>query len=135
VGGPPPQRSEVAIDGKCENESARASGSVVFEIDFWFFCVGSNFSPPHTPETLARAYVAGAVWFFRIGSRKIADKLDPFATKVGEQFSLYGIGAKISFRCLLKCLARRNKKKAVTDSEFKEFLELIDFMNFGFKQM
>ena len=37
VGGPPPQRSEVAIDGKCENESARASGSVVFEIDFWFF--------------------------------------------------------------------------------------------------
>jgi hypothetical protein len=67
--------------------------------------------------------------------RKTADKLDPFATKVGEQFSLYGIRAKINFRCLLKCLAYRNKRRMVTDSEFREFLELVDFMNFGFKQI
>lgn len=67
--------------------------------------------------------------------RRIADKLDPFATKVGEQFSLYGIRAKINFRCLLKCLAYRNKKRTVTDAEFREFLELVDFMNFDYKQM
>jgi hypothetical protein len=67
--------------------------------------------------------------------RKIADELDPFATKVGEQFSLYGIRAKINFRCLLKCLAYRNKRRTVTDSEFKEFLKLVDFMNFDFRQM
>ena len=67
--------------------------------------------------------------------RKIADKLDPFATKVGEQFNLYGIRAKINFRCLLKCLAYRNKRRIVTEREFREFLELVDFMNFGFKQM
>jgi hypothetical protein len=67
--------------------------------------------------------------------RRIADKLDPFATKVGEQFSLYGIRAKINFRCLLKCLAYRNRRRMVTDSEFTEFLDLVDFMNFSFKQM
>ncbi len=67
--------------------------------------------------------------------KRIADKLDPFAAKVGEQFELYGIRAKINFRCLLKCLAHRNKRKRVTDAEFGEFLGLVDFMNFSFKQM
>jgi len=52
---------------------------------------------------------------------------------VGEKFELYGIRAKINFRCLLKCLAHRNKRKIVTDAEFREFLELVDFMNFSYK--
>jgi hypothetical protein len=64
--------------------------------------------------------------------REIADNLNPIAMKVGEQFQLYGIRAKINFRCLLKCLAYRNGKKTVTDEEFKEFLGLADFMNFDF---
>jgi len=67
--------------------------------------------------------------------KKIADKLDPFATKVEEQFRLYGIRAKINFRCLLKCLAYRNKRRTVADKDFREFLELVNFMNFDFKQM
>ena len=32
-----------------------------------------------------------------------------------EQFRLYGLRAKISFRSLLKCLAYRNRRKAVTE--------------------
>jgi hypothetical protein len=48
---------------------------------------------------------------------------------VGEQFQLYGIRAKINFRCLLKCLAYRNESKTITEGEFKEFLELANFMN------
>jgi hypothetical protein len=68
--------------------------------------------------------------------KEIADKLDPIATRIGEQFSLYGIRAKINFRCLLKCLAYRNgKKKTVTEAEFKEFLLLADFMNFNYNPM
>jgi hypothetical protein len=34
----------------------------------------------------------------------ITDRLNPIAMKIGEQFQLYGIRAKINFRCLLKCL-------------------------------
>jgi len=68
--------------------------------------------------------------------KEIADRLDPIATRIGEQFCLYGIRAKINFRCLLKCLAYRNgKKKTVTESEFKEFLLLADFMNFKYNPM
>jgi hypothetical protein len=68
--------------------------------------------------------------------KEIADRLDPIATRIGEQFCLYGIRAKINFRCLLKCLAYRNgKKKTVTESEFKEFLLLADFMNFNYNPM
>jgi hypothetical protein len=59
----------------------------------------------------------------------IADRLNPIAMKIGEQFQLYGIRAKINFRCLLKCLAYRNKKGTVGEGEFEEFLELVDFMN------
>lgn len=65
-------------------------------------------------------------------SKEIADKLNPIAMKIGEQFQLYGIRAKINLRCLLKCLAYRKERKKVTDEEFKEFLELADFMNFNF---
>lgn len=61
--------------------------------------------------------------------REVADKLNPIAMRIGEQFKLYGLRAKINFRCLLKCLAYRNKARTVTDLEFKEFLELADFMN------
>lgn len=66
---------------------------------------------------------------------RITDNLHPFAARVGEQFNLYCIRAKINFRCLLKCLVYRNKRKMVTDKDFKEFLELVDFMNPSFKQM
>jgi hypothetical protein len=52
--------------------------------------------------------------------------------KIGEQFKLYGIRAKINFRSLLKALAYRNGEKAVSDVEFKEFLELADYMNLDF---
>jgi hypothetical protein len=65
-------------------------------------------------------------------SKEMADKLNPISMKVGEQFELYGIRAKINFRSLLKALAYRNGRKAVSDAEFKEFLELADYMNFDF---
>jgi hypothetical protein len=65
-------------------------------------------------------------------SKEMADKLNPISMKVGEQFELYGIRAKINFRSLLKVLAYRNGRKAVSDAEFKEFLELADYMNFDF---
>jgi hypothetical protein len=52
--------------------------------------------------------------------------------RVGEQFHLYGFRAKINFRSLLKCLASRNKRKTVTEEEFREFLELADNMNFDY---
>lgn len=66
---------------------------------------------------------------------EIADKLNPIAMKVGEQYNLYGIRAKINFRSLLKSLAYRNGKTEVTDREFDELLELADFMNFDFKPL
>ena len=65
-------------------------------------------------------------------SPKIAEKLNPIAIKVGEQFRLYGFRAKINFRCLLKCLAYRNNRKVVTEEDFQEFLELVDYLNFDF---
>jgi hypothetical protein len=67
--------------------------------------------------------------------REIADKLNPVAMKVGEQFELHGIRAKINFRSLLKCLAYRNAHKIVTDAEYREFLKLADYMNFSYKPM
>jgi hypothetical protein len=66
---------------------------------------------------------------------EIAERLNPIATKIGEQFGVYGIRAKINFRSLLKCLAYRNARKAVTDTEYGEFLELADYMNFRYKPM
>jgi hypothetical protein len=65
-------------------------------------------------------------------SHEIANKLNPIAMRIGEQFQLYGIRAKINFRNLLKTLAYRNGKRTVTDAEFQEFLELADYMNFNF---
>jgi hypothetical protein len=67
--------------------------------------------------------------------KEIADKLNPFAMKIGEQFKLYGLRAKINFRNLLKCLAFRNGKKIVTEEEFREFLELANFMNFDYNPL
>jgi hypothetical protein len=67
--------------------------------------------------------------------KEIADRLDPLATRIGEQFKLYGIRAKINFRCLLKCLAYRNGRRVVTEEEFKEFLLLADFMNFEYNPL
>ena len=64
--------------------------------------------------------------------KEIADKLDPIAMRIGEQFRLYGFRAKINFRCLLKCFALRNGRKIVMEEDFQEFLELADFMNFNF---
>jgi len=64
--------------------------------------------------------------------KEIADKIDPIAMKIGEQFRLYGLRAKINFRSLLKCLAYRNQRKIVADADFQEFLELADYMNFDF---
>jgi hypothetical protein len=60
----------------------------------------------------------------------LADQLNPIAMRIGEQFKLYGFRAKINFRCLLKCLAYRNRRKEVTEDEFQEFLQLADYMNF-----
>jgi len=64
--------------------------------------------------------------------RKLADKLDPIAMRVGEQFNLYGFRAKVNFRCLLKCLAYLNGRKTVTEGDFKEFLRLAGYMNFKY---
>jgi hypothetical protein len=63
-------------------------------------------------------------------SKNIADKINPIAMKIGEGFGLYGIRAKINFRTLLKALAVRNIHETVTDEEFREFLQLADYMNF-----
>ena len=67
--------------------------------------------------------------------REIADDIDPIAMKIGEQFHLYGLRAKINFRSLLKCIAHRNKRKLVDASDFQEFLELADYMNFDFNTL
>lgn len=64
--------------------------------------------------------------------KEIADKLNPIAMRIGEQFKLYGIRAKINFRSVLKALAFRNGRKTVTEDEFQEFLKLTDHMNFDF---
>jgi hypothetical protein len=64
--------------------------------------------------------------------KEIADKLNPIAMKIGEQFKLYGIRTKINLRSLLKALALRNGKNVVSESEFQEFLELADYMNFNY---
>lgn len=68
-------------------------------------------------------------------SQQIAEKLNPVAMKVGEQFELHGIRAKINFRNLLKSLAYRNRRKVVTEAEYQEFLELANHMNFRFETM
>ena len=64
--------------------------------------------------------------------KKIAEELNPIAMAIGKQFELYGFRAKINFRSLLKCLAYRNGRNVVSEDDFKEFLELADFMNFDF---
>jgi hypothetical protein len=68
-------------------------------------------------------------------SKELADKLNPIATRIGNELSLYGFRAKINFRNLLKALAYRNGKTKVTEQEFSEFLELANFMNFKFNPL
>lgn len=63
---------------------------------------------------------------------EIADRIDPIAKTVGSDYNLYGFRAKINFRCLLKCLSSRNKRKTVTEADFQEFLELTRFLNFEY---
>lgn len=67
--------------------------------------------------------------------KEIADRLNPIAMRIGHQMNLYGIRAKINFRCLLKTLALRNNSKVVTDKEFEELLELSDYMNLELKAL
>jgi hypothetical protein len=68
-------------------------------------------------------------------SKEMADKIDPIARRIGEIYDGYGIRAKINSRCLLKCLAYRNGRKEVTEEEFREFIELADYMNLDFSQI
>jgi hypothetical protein len=68
-------------------------------------------------------------------SKELADKLNPVATQIGNELSLYGFRAKINFRSLLKALAYRNGKTKVTEQEFNEFLELANFMNFKYNPL
>jgi len=65
--------------------------------------------------------------------KEIADRLDPYARDIGRKYDLYGFRAKINYRSLLKCLAYRNGRRVVTDADFDEFLELVDFMNFDYR--
>jgi len=65
-------------------------------------------------------------------SKETANRLNPIAMRIGEQFRLYGFRAKINFRSLLKCLAYRNGRKVVAEEDFQEFLELADYLNFDF---
>jgi hypothetical protein len=62
-------------------------------------------------------------------SKAWADRLDPIARQIGRQFYLYGFRAKLNFRCLLKCLAYRNKRKTVTEGELYELVDLVHYMN------
>jgi len=68
-------------------------------------------------------------------TKETADRLDSIASKIGQQFQIYGIRAKINFRSFLKALAVRNKRNTVTEAEFKEFLELADYMNLNFNPL
>jgi hypothetical protein len=62
----------------------------------------------------------------------IAEKLNPIAMKIGEQFELYGIRAKINLRSVIKALAFRNGRSTVSELDFNELLELADYMNFNY---
>jgi hypothetical protein len=62
----------------------------------------------------------------------IAEKLNPIAMKIGEQFQLYGIRAKINLRSIIKALAYRNGRGTVSELDFNELLELADYMNFNY---
>jgi hypothetical protein len=66
---------------------------------------------------------------------EIADELTPIAVRIGEQFQIYGVRAKINLRSLIKCLAYRNNRRTVTDQDFHELLELADYMNFNYNPL
>ena len=68
-------------------------------------------------------------------SKNLADKLDPIATRIGQEFQLYGFRAKINFRSVLKSLALRKSKTSVTTEDFDEFLKLTNYMNLKFNPL
>jgi hypothetical protein len=68
-------------------------------------------------------------------SEEIAEKLNPIAVRIGEQFQIYGLRAKINLRSLIKCLAYRNNRRIVTELDFSELLELADYMNFKYNPL
>jgi len=68
-------------------------------------------------------------------SKEFADRLTPIAKEIGRYYEAYGIRAKISLRCLLKCLAYRNGRKEVSMDDFEELLGLVEFMNFKFTEI
>jgi hypothetical protein len=67
--------------------------------------------------------------------QELADKLNPLAVKIGEEFNLYGIRAKINLRSFIKALALRNHATIVSEKEYAELLELYDYMNFKFNPL
>ncbi len=67
--------------------------------------------------------------------QELADKLNPLAVKIGEEFNLYGIRAKINLRSFIKALALRNHSIIVSEKEYVELLELYDYMNFKFNPL
>lgn len=67
--------------------------------------------------------------------QKLADKLNPLAVKIGEEFNLYGIRAKINLRSFIKGLALRNHSTIVSKREYIELLELYDYMNFKYNPL
>ena len=66
---------------------------------------------------------------------QIADKLDPLAVRIGDDFGIYGIRAKINLRSLLKALAYLNGRVAVQMADFDELLRLVDYMNFKYNPL
>lgn len=68
-------------------------------------------------------------------AESIAEKLNPIAMKIGEQFAIYGIRTKVNLRSLLKALAYLNGRKIVSEDDFRELLELADYMNFKYNTL
>ena len=68
-------------------------------------------------------------------SKELGDRLSPIAKEIGRRYEAYGIRAKINLRCLLKCLAYRNDRREVSEADFEELLELVEFMNFDFTEV
>lgn len=64
--------------------------------------------------------------------KNMADKLNGLAHKIGTIQLLYGIRAKINLRSLIKAIAFLNGRKEVTVDDYKELLELADYMNLAY---
>jgi hypothetical protein len=66
---------------------------------------------------------------------EISKKLTPIAVTIGSQLGLYGIRAKIQLRSFIKALAYLNGRKTVTEEDYRELLQLADYMNFNFNPL